>query len=474
MWKSRSQMSRLRHASPKHRSQTAADYERAQHRILILGAGFGGLSVARDLDRWLPQDLNASVLVVDRTNSLLFTPLLWTVADGRSAPSDVAVPIRAFQRGKRFHVLQAKVSEIDLEQRVVHTAAGARHYDTLVLALGSHTALPHLPGVDEHARIFATPANALELRNRLIDAIEAAHNTTDSRERSEWLTFVICGGGDTGIELSAVISTYLRSGLFAEYPWLATAPVRVVVVGRAERLVPMSDPKTSQTVREELERQGIEVQSGVSVEGITDRAVKTSAGEIPTRTVFWAAGITAPPVIRALPVAHARNGSLMVNDSLRLPDHPEVYVVGDCAWAYDAMTSQALPPTAQAAEHMGAYVARHIGNTLSGQATTPFSFEPRGHLALLGQRTGVGSIGPITVKGLPAWLLWHAYYLSHIPSWRNRLHLTMDWLFSGIAGRVTSELRLDGDRDVTQTQSEPSASSQRTPPTSEASVSATL
>lgn len=474
LWKNRARMLRQGVARGEHESQTVADYERADHRVLILGAGFGGLTVARELDRWLPQDTNVSVLVVDRNNSLLFTPLLWTVADGRAAPSDVVVPIRAFQRGKRFHVLQAEVHEIDLEGRIVHTAAGARRYDTLVLALGSHTALPHLPGVGEHARVFATPANAVELRNRLIDAIEAAHNTPDLRERSEWLTFVISGGGDTGIELAAVIANYLRSGLFREYPWLATAPVRVVVVGRAARLVPMSEPTTSRAVRQVLEGQGIEVLTGVSVEGITEHAVQTSAGEIPARTVFWAAGITAPPVLRALPVAHAGNGALMVNDSLRLPDHPEVYVVGDCAWAYDAMTSEPLPPTAQAAEHMAAYVARHIGNTLAQRPTAPFRFEPRGHLALLGRRTGVGRIGGVTVTGLPAWLLWHSYYLSHIPSWRNRFHLILDWLFSGIAGRETSELRLDsGGTQNPHTTVPHHPTSSATPPSTENPIGAT-
>lgn len=429
-----------------HVSETAAQYARGAHRILILGSGFGGLTTARELDRKLPANDSTSVLAIDRSNSLLFTPLLWTVADGRAAPNSVVVPVRAFQRKARFHVLQAEIERIDLDQRVVHTSAGDRPYDTLVLALGSITRLPNLPGVREYARIFHTPANAVELRNRLIDAIEAAHNALDPQERNEWLTFVVSGGGDTGIELAAVISTYVRSGLLHEYPWLAGAPVRIVVVGRAERLVPMSEPETSAAVRRALEAEGIEVWTGASVEGITERMVRTTAGEIAARTVFWAAGVTAPPVIRALPVAHAPNGSVVVDDHLRLPDHPEVYAVGDCAWAFDAVTGRALPPTAQAAEHMGVYVARAIAASLAGGETGPLRFLPKGSLALLGRHTGVGRVGPITVTGFPAWLLWHAYYLSHIPSWRNRAQLVVNWLLTGIAGRETGELRLAGNQ----------------------------
>lgn len=439
----RTRQGRLDVPPASHVSETAAAYARAAHRVLILGAGFGGLTLARELDQRLPPTANATVLVVDRNNSQLFAPLLWTVADGRAAPDDVVVPIRTFQRGKRFHVLQAEVQSVDLERRIVHTSVGDRPYDTLVLALGSQTTVPNLPGVREHARVFGTPAHAVELRNRLIDAIEAAHNAQDPSERREWLTFVISGGGDTGIELAAVISTYLHSGLFHEYPWLADAPVRIVLVGRAARLVPMSEPATSQAVRQVLEREGIEILTGVSVQGISERTVHTSAGDIPARTTFWAAGVSAPPVIRAIPVRHAANGALVVDDHLRLPEHPEVYAVGDSAWAFDSVTGAPLPPTAQAAEHMAIYVAQQIADSLTGHTTTPaFHFAPRGHLALLGRRTGVARVGRLTFSGIPAWLLWHAYYLSHLPSWRNRTQLLLDWLLSALAGRETGELRL--------------------------------
>ena len=437
----RSGREQVRHVSERERG-----YAEAAHRVLILGAGFGGLAVALELDRRLGGRDDVSVLVVDRDNALLFTPLLWTVADGRAGPSDVVVPIRAFQKGRRFHLLHAEVEAIDLARREVATSAGPRPYDTLVITLGSTTAVPDLSGLRRHARLFHSAADAVGLRNHLIDAVEAAHQTDDAAERRAWLTFVVGGGGDTGVELAATIHDYLTTGLLAEYPWLADEPPRVVVVGRADRLLPMADPGTSDRVRRALEEGGIEVLTGAAVEAVDERAVRTSRGEIPTRTLFWAAGITAPSVVRALPVGHAPNGALLVDDRLRLPGYPEVSAIGDAAWAYDAKTRDPVPPTAQAAGHQGDYVARAIAAGLAGEEVPPFRFAPRGHLALLGHRTGVARVGRWTFGGLPAWLLWHGYYLSRIPSWRNRLRLAADWALAGVAGRDTGQLDLGSGR----------------------------
>jgi len=220
-----------------HVSQSEESYRSAGTRILILGAGFGGLAAALKLDQQLNPSNDISILAVDRNNDMLFTPLLWTVANGRTSPNNVVVPIRDFQKGRRFHVLHAEIESIDLDRKEVRTSGGSRPYDILVIALGSHTAVPDLPGLREHALPFHTPADALQLRNHLIDAIEAAHQANDPAERQEWLTFVVGGAGDTGIELGAIIHDYITTGLFGEYPWLADAPIRVVVVGRAEHIL---------------------------------------------------------------------------------------------------------------------------------------------------------------------------------------------------------------------------------------------
>ncbi len=433
----------------RHASQSEADYRTADKRILILGGGFGGMSVALELEKLCPRQDNVSVLVIDRDNSTLFTPLLWPVANGTASPNSVVVPIRSFQRERNFHVLHSHVDKIDLDERVVYASTAVpRPYDVLVIALGSITQIPDLPGLRERALLFATPADALSLRNRLIDAIELAHRTMDPDKKRGCLTFVVGGGGDTGVEVAATIHDYLDSGLLAEYPWLAGERFRVVVVGRGERLIPTSTPKMSRAVQRSLEEKGIEVQTGTAILSVTDTAVYTTRGEIPARTIFWAAGITAPRIVRELSVEKARNGAIIVDDHMRVPERPEVYVVGDSSWGYDAKTGEPLPPTAQAAEQQGRYVARVIAAGLQGQEVPPYSFSPRGHLVLLGKHAGAAQVGPALVSGFPAWLLWHAYYVSHIPSWRNRIHLVTDWLLAALTGRETTQLRLDaGQRE---------------------------
>lgn len=431
---------------PRHRSESLEMYERARTRILILGAGFGGLTTALQLSRRLGDRRDVSILLVDRGNTQLFYPMLWTVADGRANPSDVAVAIRAFQRARPFHILHATIDAIDIERREARTSAGTRPYDILVIGLGSVTAVPDIPGLRDHALLFHSPADAMQLRNHVIDALETAHQCEDPEDRAAWLTFVVGGGGDTGCELAAVINDYVRRGLLRQYPWLVDTPPRVVVVERMGRLMPLARQEVSVQVTRLLEAQGVQIRTGAGVERVTDTAVDTSHGSIPTHTVFWAAGTTAPGAVRDLPLEHARNGALTVDTQLRARGHDEIYVVGDAAWIDDPTSGGPVPPTAQAAEQEGRYIAEAIATSVAGAPPPgPFHFSSRGHFTLLGGHTAVSEVGPLVLTGLPAWLLWHGYYLAHIPAWRNRLHLVTDWALAAIAGRETGQLPLQAD-----------------------------
>lgn len=427
-----------------HQSETEDAYLAAKHKILVLGAGFGGLQAILAMDKRLRDDPDTDILLIDRSNDLFFTPLMWTVANGQTNPNNVVVPIRAFQKGRKFHVLHAEIQGIDIEKRQVHTSEGVRPYDTLIIDLGSVTSIPDLPGLREHAKLFRTPVEALQMRNTLIEAVESAHGSSDPDKRAAWLTFVVSGGGDTGVELAATIHEYLHHGLLAAYPWLRDERMRVVLVGHADKLIPMSTPESSAAVRRVLEQQGIEIRTGVSVNGATATTVQTSQGDIPARTLFWAAGITAPPIVKSITaLEHAKNGSVLVDEYLRAKGHPEVFVVGDAAWAFDGITSDPIPPTAQAAEHEGRYIGNAIVDQLQGIKTQPFRFKPLGHLSLLGAGTGVAQVGSRVVTGFPAWVMWHGYYLSHIPSWRNRIRLSIDWALSYLLGREVAQIPLD-------------------------------
>ena len=428
----------------RHTSQAEETWERSRCKILILGGGFGGVATALELDRALRDDTEASVLLVDRGNAQLFVPLLWTVADGRSNPASVMVPIRSYQRGRAFHVLHADVEHIDLERRVVTTSAGERAYDRLVIALGSVTTVPEkVPGATDHAHVFRSPADAMQLRNRIIDAIEGAHQTTDPAARSAWLTFVVIGGGDTGTELAATIHDFIRQAIQKEYPWLVDEAVRVTVIEALDRLVPLSSEAISQRVRASLERRGIVVHTGAGVERIDDGAVYAGAMTIPAHTVFWTAGIAPPQLVRDLTAEHAKNGALLVDERLRVRGHSEVYAIGDNAWAVDTESGRPVPALAQAAEHEAHYVARAIVADLRGRAPKPFHFKKLGQMTLLGNYDAVAEIGPVTLTGPIAWLAWHAYYAIHLGSWRSRILLVTGWLLAGLLGRETSEIPLD-------------------------------
>lgn len=429
-----------------HVSETEAAYRNASTRILILGGGFGGLSTALKLDQHFGKNSESSVLVVERNNDLLFTPLLWTVANGRTNPNNAVVPIRDFQKGRQFHVLHAEIESIDLDHRQVQTSAGHRPYDQLVIALGSYTMMPNLPGLRTYALPFHTPSDALQLRNHLIDAIESAHQNNDEQERRAWLTFVVGGAGDTGVELAATIHDYITTGLFNTYPWLADTPVRIVVIGRAPRVLPTSNIKTADLVQHVLEQEGIEVLTGREITAITETTVETNFGVIHARSFFWAAGITPPYVVCQLPVQHARNGAIIVDDYLRIPEYPEVFVIGDSAWAYDSVTHAPVPATAQAARQQGYYVGDTIAAENAHKPVQPYRYAPLGHLALLGHYRGVAEIALFTFDGPTAWILWHLVYLWRNPSWRKRIRLLVDWLLSGLLGRETAQLRLNAEQ----------------------------
>ncbi len=426
----------------KHTSETATEYRGARRRILILGGGFGGLKAATELDKTFGKDEDVSILLVDRANGQLFTPLLWMVADGRISPNDVVVPLRGVQRGRSFHILHAEIEHIDLDTRSVHTSAGDYPYDTLIVALGSVTSVPDLPGLRDNALMFHSPGDAVQLRNHVIDAVEAAHHTDDEDERQAWLTFVVCGGGDTGVELAATIHDYLVDGILAQEPWLSGPTPRIVIVERSERLMHLSKKKVSVLTKKLIEKIGVEVLTSTDLESLEQNVVHTSKASIPARTVFWAAGTAATKIVHELPVEHARNGAIKVDQHLRVQDRPEVYVLGDAAWALDGVDGSPVPPTAQAAEQQGRYVAKLIAAEMSGAKPLPYSYESLGHFTLLGQHTAVAEIKSFVFSGLPAYLMWHAYYIMTIGAWRNRIHIGVEWLLAVLTGRETVELRL--------------------------------
>jgi len=413
-------------------SQAKRPYDAADIRILVLGGGFAGHMAARTLAAQLRSVERVAILLVNRDDAMLYTPLLWKVAAGEIPARDAVIPYHDVDQG--FAVLTAEVEKIDLERRQVRTSAGVHPYDVLVVALGSVPAVPDLSDVRRNALTFHTLSDAVGVRARLRKAVEAARDEPDPAERRALLTAAVVGGGDTGVELAATMREYLTSAVRRRLPGAPADLVRVVLLEREARLMPFGPPAVSATLQQILESQGVEIRLNEAVTGVEPGVLMTSRGAVPARTIVWATGVRAPDVVRRLPGRHAVNGAVLVDSYLRLPGYPDVYVIGDAAAIY-GRADALVPATAQAAEGEGRYAAMVIARALAGYEIRPYRYTTRGHLTLLGRRNGLAEVGPATIAGLPAWLLWHGYYLSRLPAGRRRASLATDLALGSLRRR---------------------------------------
>jgi len=372
-------------------------------RVVVIGGGFGGLQCARKL--WgAPVD----VVLVDRHNYHLFTPLLYQVASCLLDPSEIAAPLRKVFRGApnvRFR--NAHVAALEYEHRTVQLSDGSSlPYDYLVLAAGSRT---NFFGNQELARTalgLKDLGEALRLRNHVLECLERAATTDDAAVRARCLTFTIVGAGPTGVEYSGALAELVRLVLPHEYPEISPASVRIVLVEGGDRVLPGFPANLGAYARRELERRGVEVQTG--------RLVR-DADDLGGATLVWTAGVQPSEL-----VAGAR---IEVDEHLRVPGTPGVYAIGDVALVRDRR-GNVLPMTSPPAMQEGHYVARHI---LSGGRCRPFRYRDRGTLATIGRRAAVGTVGPLRFTGLLGWLVWLVVHLYYLIGFENRLHVMLRW-----------------------------------------------
>jgi NADH dehydrogenase len=395
----------------------------ARPKVVIVGAGFGGLEAAKALAR-APVD----VAVIDRQNHHCFQPLLYQVATAALSPADVAWPIRHILRKQaNATVLMADVRAIDTAKRVVHADPISVPYDYLVLATGAtHSYFGH----DEWAEVapgLKRIEDATRIRRRILIAFEQAELTTDEAERARLLTFAIVGGGATGVEMAGAISEVARQSLAKDFRHIDPTAARIVLIEAGPRIMPTLPEKLSDYVRRTLAKKGVEVMTSTRVTSCDARGVDLEHGRLDAGTVIWAAGVVASPAARWLDAAHDRAGRVLVNPDLSVPGHPNVFAIGDTATIKD---QSGIPGTAPPAKQMGAYVGRLIAARVEGGAPPPpFRYRHLGDLATIGRHAAVVKLGRLELTGFLGWLFWsvvHIYFLIEV---RDRFIVAFTWLW---------------------------------------------
>jgi len=385
-----------------------------------VGGGFGGLAAARAL-----AGAPVRITLVDRRNHHVFQPLLYQVATAGLAAPDIAAPIRHILRSQRnAAVILAEVTGFDLRRQKVTLADGELDYEFAVVAAGAgHSYFGHGDWA-RHAPGLKTMEDAVEVRRRVLLAFEHAERQEDEAIQREWLTFVVIGGGPTGVELAGALTEIARHTLRGEFRRIQPRSARVILVEGTDRVLPPYHPELSDKARRQLERLGVEVRTGTLVTGVDGAGVQLGDERIAARTVLWAAGVAASPLGRMLGACD-RAGRLQVEPDLTVPDHPEVFVAGDLAAVTQA--GKPVPGVAPAATQMGRHAARNIIRMLEGQPRRRFIYKDKGSLATIGRKAAVAEIGSLRMSGLLAWLAWLGIHIFFLIGFRNRAVVMFEW-----------------------------------------------
>lgn len=403
-------------------------------RVVIVGGGFAGLNAAKALGN----RAGVSVTLLDRQNHHVFQPLLYQVAMAALSPADIAAPIRSILSASRnVRVLLATAQSVDLAERSVATDAGRFEYDYLLLACGATHAYFGHGDWEPWAPGLKTLPQATEIRTRVLSAFEAAERETDPACQERWLTFVIVGGGPTGVELAGAIGEMSRYTLARDFRNVDPRRTRVLLLEAGPRILPaFREPQATRAARD-LESLGVQVRAGTRVTGVSQDGVAIATSEsagiathIAAGTVLWAAGVRAASIGSSLGVERDRAGRVAVGADLSIPNQPKVFVAGDLAHAVDPATHTPLPGVATVAMQQGTYVARTVLDDLAGKARRPFRYVDKGQMATIGRSRAVCEMGRVSFSGRLAWWLWLVVHIYGLTTFRNRLSVLVQWAWS--------------------------------------------
>jgi NADH dehydrogenase len=407
-------------------------------RIVIVGAGFGGVYAMKTLHKQFHKDPSVELVLVNKTNYFLFTPLLHEAATGSIRPDNIAEPLR-----KVFHccaptLIVDTVTDISFSKKeIVFQEHAPLSYDYLVLATGAHTHFFGTPGADEYAFTLKTIEDANKLRHHCIALLDKASCIQDPKKRQELLHTVIIGGGPTGVELAAELAELLFESLGKHYPQAVMNDVKITLVQRGDALLPMFDTRMQRAAQRILEKKGIHVALNSPVEKIEKNAVILANNKtLQTQTPIWVAGIEANMVAFDDPPKENNKKCLVVNEYLQLPAHKEVFAIGDAAFC----EPHPMPALGQVAEMQGKLAAKNIHAHITGKPLTQASFKLKGTLVSLGQWYAIGKIGPLFIQGRITWWIWRTIYASKLLSWKKRIQVILDWTVHIFSARNISNV----------------------------------
>lgn len=422
-----------------------------QNKVVIVGAGFGGLYAARDMDR-LPVD----VTLLDKRNYHLFQPLLYQVATGGLSPGDISSPIRAvLKKCRNVRVYQEEVVDIDPQTRLVKTRESNFSYDTLVLATGSSH---HYFGNDhwqKHAPGLKSIEDATDIRSRILKAFELAEKGKDPDRRKELLRFVVVGGGPTGVELCGALAELARNTLKGDFRNIDPSRAEIILVEAADRVLPTFPEKLSEKAARSLGKLGVAVRTGVMVTEVSGHGVTVKAGDsteyVTAGAVIWAAGVKASSQGSSLAAKLGAEtdsaGHILVEPDLSIPGHPEIFVIGDLA-NFPHQTGEPLPGLAPVAMQQGRYIAKVLKARLQGKRIRPFKYWDKGTLAVIGRNSAVADFGRFKINGFPAWLLWIFVHIAYLIEYDNKLLVMFQWAWDYFTRKRGARLITWEDEDL--------------------------
>jgi NADH:quinone reductase (non-electrogenic) len=411
-------------------------------RVVIIGGGFGGIAAARKLRR-----ANADVTLIDRTNHFTFQPLLYQVATAALAPSDITAPLRyILRRQKNTKVLLAEAREIDVSRRVVRVDDELAEipYEYLIVAAGSrHSYFGH-DEWEPYAPGLKAIEDASEIRRRFLLAFELAEKSDDERTQQEYMTFVVVGGGPTGVELSGAFPYIARKALAPDFRRIDTRKTRVILIEAGPRILPSFPQDLAARASRDLNDLGVEVRVNSAVTRVGLDGVWIGDEQIRARTAFWAAGNDASPLGRLLDVPHDRSGRIQVNPDLSVPGHPEIFVVGDLAVVIQ--DGRPVPAVGPAAIQEGALAGKNIFRELVRQPRRNFRYRNKGDLATIGRSRAIADFGKVRFAGRPAWFLWLFVHIMYLVGFRNRLMVLIEWAYAYFTNQAGVRLITDVER----------------------------